>query len=50
MAWFADLSLCTYFGQEYAGFLRAVGWLECDHSFTTGSVDVSVHRRLIDFV
>ena len=48
MAWFADLSPCTYFGQEHAGFLRAVGWLERDHSFTTASVDVSVYRRLMD--
>jgi hypothetical protein len=48
MAWFADLSPCSYFGQEHAEFLRAVGWLEREHSFTTGSVDDPVYRRLVE--
>jgi hypothetical protein len=46
MAWFADLSPCLYFGEEYASFLRAVGWLERDHAFTAGTVDVLIYRRL----
>jgi hypothetical protein len=50
MAWFADLSPCSYFGQEYAGFLRAVGWLERTHDFTTGTVDASVYRRLVELL
>jgi len=46
MAWFANFSPCTYFGQEHAGFLRAVGWLERGHEFKTGAVDRLVYRRL----
>jgi hypothetical protein len=30
MAWFADLSPCTYFAEGWAHFLRSVGWLEMD--------------------
>jgi hypothetical protein len=50
MAWFADLAACSYFGQEYATFLRAVGWLARDHTFTTGTVDVSVYSRLVELL
>ncbi len=50
MAWFADLSPCTYFGQEFASFLRAVGWLERGHAFATGPVDVLIYRRLVELL
>jgi hypothetical protein len=48
MAWFADLSPCSYFGREHSEFLRAVGWLERGHAFPTGTTDVSVYQRLLD--
>lgn len=48
MAWFEDLSPCSYFGQECAGFLRAVGWLERGKPFATGLVDVEVYKRLVE--
>jgi hypothetical protein len=50
MAWFADLSQCDYFGAEHADCLRAVGWLERDHAFPTGVVDLSVYSRLVELV
>jgi hypothetical protein len=46
MAWFADLSECNYFGQEYAKHLRAVGWLERDKPFPRASVDKGVLTKL----
>lgn len=48
MAWFADRSPCTYFGEEYASFLRAVGWLKRGKPFETGSVDSGVFVRLVE--
>ena len=50
MAWFSDLSPCPYFGQEHAGYLRAVGWLERGHEFTTGTADELVYRRLAELL
>ena len=50
MAWFADLSPCTYFGEECASFLRSVGWLERGRPFTPGSVNSEVFVRLVEMV
>ncbi len=36
MAWFADLSPCTY--HDWPGERLAVGWLEVDHPFEKGAV------------
>jgi len=38
MAWFEDLSPCDYFGEEFAGDLRAVGWLALGQPYPTGDV------------
>jgi hypothetical protein len=48
MAWFADLSPCTYFGTANAAFLRAVGWLQHGKPFATGAVDPEVLARLVE--
>jgi hypothetical protein len=50
MAWFADLSPCSYFGQEHADYLRAIGCLERGHDFTSGTVNVTVYRRLVELL
>jgi hypothetical protein len=50
MAWFQDLSPCTYFGEDHASFLRAVGWLERGKQFSTGEVNPEVFTRLDEFV
>ena len=50
MAWFADLSPCTDFGEECASFLRSVGWLERGRPFTPGSVNSEVFVRLVEMV
>jgi hypothetical protein len=50
MAWFTDLSPCTYFGQANASFLRSVGWLERGKPFATGPVDSETLVRLIEFI
>jgi hypothetical protein len=44
MAAFQDVSPCEYFGEEFAPFLRAVGWLERGIAYPTGEVD----RRVFD--
>ena len=48
MAWFIDLSPCNYFGDEFARFLRAVGWLERGKPFLTVERDGRVYEKLID--
>lgn len=50
MTWFADLSPCDYFGAEFAGTLRTVGWLEAGRLFATGSVDPAVYSRLVELL
>ena len=50
MAWFADLSPCSYFGEESAGCLRSVGWLERGRPFATGPVDPAVYTRLVELL
>ncbi len=42
MTWFPDLSPYSYFGDEYAGGLLAVGWLEGDHDYQRGDVPTKV--------
>jgi hypothetical protein len=46
MAWFPDLAVCTYFGDDAAASLRAVGWLERGKPFPTGTVERSVFEKL----
>lgn len=48
MAWFEDLSPCSYFGDQLLPALRAVGWLERGKPFLTGPVDPAVFTKLID--
>lgn len=46
MTWFADDSPCTYFGDEAAAVLRAVGWLSPEHDYTTGDVSQEFFSKL----
>lgn len=46
MTWFADLSPCTYFGEDSAPVLRAVGWLEKGKPFETEARDKLVYEKL----
>jgi hypothetical protein len=48
MAWFADLSPCTYFPGPFADCLVAVGWLESGQPYPTGFVDRRVYDKLIE--
>src|ERR1041384_2740196 len=48
MAWFADLSPCLYFGDEFADMLVAVGWLEQGRPFETGRVEPDVYSKLVE--
>jgi hypothetical protein len=48
MAWFEDLSPCTYLGTESAPLLRAVGWLERGKPFPVGAVDRRVYEKLAE--
>lgn len=49
MAWFADLTPCTYFNPD-ADTLLAVGWLEGDHQFTRGPIDQAVVDRFAEMI
>ena len=46
MTWYADNSICDYFPFPEHESLRAIGWLERGHEFTTGSVEPEVYDRL----
>jgi hypothetical protein len=46
MAWFEDLSPCSYFGEEAGGVLRAVGWLEAGRPFQTGPTNRAIYEKL----
>lgn len=49
MAWFEDLSVCTYFRVADQDRLRAVGWLERGQPYARGSVDAEDFTRLAAF-
>ena len=46
MTFFADLSPCSYFGDEYTENLRAVGWLHYKKPYKQGKVSKAVFNRL----
>jgi hypothetical protein len=48
MTWFEDLAPCEYFGNDKAGVLRAVGWLERGRPFAMGSVPRVVYEKLLE--
>jgi hypothetical protein len=48
VAWFNDLSSCDYFGDEFAPFLRAVGWLERGKPFVTAARDRRIYEKLLN--
>lgn len=43
---FHDLAPCLYFGEEHAGVLIAIGWLDLTHPFQTGPTSPEVYKRL----
>ena len=47
MALYADLQPCNYFGDEFAGVLTAVGWLEQRAKFSQGNTEKAVFNRLV---
>ena len=50
MAWYEDLSPCSYFGEEFASRLIAIGWLESGHPFKQGPVAEAVYSRLAELL
>src|SRR6476469_11157307 len=46
MAYYADLSSCTYFGDGHA--LVAIGWLERGNHFPIAARDPRVYQRLVE--
>jgi hypothetical protein len=49
MAYFEDLSVCSYFNAARLPTLRAVGWLERGHPYSNGDPGTAVLRRLKEF-
>lgn len=47
--WYEDLAECDYFGEEYSKILTAVGWLENENPFSTGTVPKDVYSKLCEF-
>jgi hypothetical protein len=50
MAYFPDLSPCTYFGSELAERLVAIGWLDEDHPYLQGHVNEAVLDNLFELL
>jgi hypothetical protein len=50
LAHFDDLTECTYFGEELARVLRAVGWLTKDVAFPIGTMDAEAFDELKDLM
>ena len=48
MAWYEDLTPCGYFGEEAAGVLRSVGWLEAGRPFLCGPTPKDIFDKLCD--
>lgn len=48
MTWIPDLTPLSYFGDEAAGALRAVGWLERGQHYARGPVEKSVYDKLVE--
>lgn len=46
MTYFDDLTVCDYFGAEYAQPLRAIGWLTKDKPFAIGKMDPDAFAKL----
>jgi len=46
MSFFADLEPCTYFGDEFAENLTAVGWLSREQPYAQGEVSEILFKRL----
>jgi len=49
LAYFPDLSPCTYFGQ-WAVLPKAVGWLAPEHPFDVGEVDTAFIEKLLELL
>ncbi len=50
MAYFPDLSNCTYFGDKLTPYLRAVGWIDFNQGYSKGQLsDQRVYDRLLKF-
>ncbi len=48
MAYFPDLSICTYFGEHLAPHLRAIGWIDFNHTYSKGKLsDKKIYDRLV---
>lgn len=50
MAYFPDLSPCTYFGSERAEKLVAIGWLDEEHPYLRGQVNEPFLDKLFDLL
>ena len=50
MAYFPDLSPCSYFGKAEADKLVAVGWLNEAHAYPQGQVSEAFLDRLVDLL
>ena len=46
MAFYEDGAPCDYFGPEFAGVLRAVGWLEAGRDYRRGTVEPRLVHKL----
>jgi len=50
MTFFKDLAPCNYFGVEFSGNLRDVGWLSRNEPFTKGEVSEVFFKRLCELL
>jgi len=48
--WIADLEPWSLFADNFSEAMRAVGWIERDHDFPIGTVDIEVFQRLTELL
>jgi hypothetical protein len=47
VTWYADHAPCTYFGEDCAPNLKAIGWLAADQPYRTGDLPPIVTSNLV---
>lgn len=50
MAYFADSEPCSYFGSDKAPGLMAIGWLDDNHAYARGRIEIAFFHRLAELL
>lgn len=50
MAYYPDLSPCSYFGKQNTDKLVAIGWLDSEHPYTKGETNAKITDKLFELL